>query len=100
MLREMTARELAEWQAFALAEPFGEDREDARFGSIVQILANINRKKHSRAYQLRECVVSPGDAFASASAKQDWRQMKMIAQMLTAASQKDARAATAKPKKG
>ena len=91
MLRSMTARQFHEWLYFAEMEPFGEDREDARFGSITQVLMNVNRnhKKRSKAFTLAESVVSGGDAFEGhviAPRAQSWQEMKELALILTAAS--------------
>lgn len=91
MLRELTCGQLMEWMVFSDLEPFGEDRQDARAGSIVQTLVNINRnsKKHPRPFKLEECIVHPpGDAVTKALMRrqQSWQQMKEMALALAAAS--------------
>ena len=81
MLRSMTAMQLREWMEFAELEPFGEDREDARFGSVVQVLMNVHRssKHHPSPYTLANAVLAGGDAFEEEHLKtQSWQEMKMI----------------------
>lgn len=92
MLRGMSARVLQEWMEFARVEPFGEDREDARFASVVQVVSNAHRdrKKRHRPYQLEDCVLAGGDAFSGATPKpiQSWQAMKAIGAAMTMGSQK------------
>jgi len=93
MLRSMTARQYLEWLEFARVEPFGEDRADARAGIIARILANIYRDRGARPtpYDLVDCVPHPaGDAFvgeegaaAPVRPRQDWREMKAMAMLLS-----------------
>jgi hypothetical protein len=80
----MTARQLLEWQTFAALEPFGEDREDARFGAVVQVVANANRnpKRKPRPFTLEDCTLSGGDALgASRRRRQTPQEMKAVARM-------------------
>lgn len=53
LLARMPARELDEWQAYARIEPFGEEREDLRMGTIASTIANtaFGRKKGSKAFK-------------------------------------------------
>ena len=92
MLRSMTAKQFQEWMTFAELEPFGEDREDARFGSVVQVLTNVyrNSKKHPAPYTLAACVLEGGDAFEGAQVRkpQSWQEMKMIGMTAAVASAK------------
>lgn len=87
MLSEMTAMQLLEWHVYAELEPFEEERQDLRFASIVQTLANIHRdrKRKTQAYTLDEMSLKFGDAPRRPPARQDWRAMKMIAQQMVAA---------------
>ena len=63
MLDEITWVQFAEWMAFADLMPFGEDREEYRFASIVSTLANINRdtKKQREPWPLDQFVLRFGD---------------------------------------
>jgi hypothetical protein len=49
----MTAREMDEWRAYARIEPFGEERDDLRMGTIAATVANSApfRKKGSKAFK-------------------------------------------------
>lgn len=58
MLRETTAGELAEWEAFAGLEPFGSPVEDHRAGVVASTIANCNRAPGGRAFE-------PSDFFPS-----------------------------------
>ncbi len=82
MLRSLTSKQLQEWMAFAELEPFGEDREDARFGSVVQVLMNVHRSTKHRPspYTLADTVLEGGDAFEAVVVRQPqtWQHMKMI----------------------
>jgi hypothetical protein len=44
MLAEMTASDLAEWEAFAALEPWGAAVEDHRAGVIASTVANVAGK--------------------------------------------------------
>lgn len=90
--------------AFYKREPWGEDREDLRFASVVQVLMNVNRnsQKHPGAFTLQEASLTGGDQFeietkagteqgrpaTEVKPRQDWQQMKMIAMMALAPPQK------------
>lgn len=43
MLRDMGARQLFEWFAFAALEGFGERRADMRMGILASLIANVHR---------------------------------------------------------
>ena len=93
MLRSITAKQLQEWVTFARLEPFGEDREDARIGSVVQVLMNLHRnsKKTPRPYVLAESVLAGGDAFEGdepSGRAQSWQEMKMIGMLASVSSKK------------
>jgi hypothetical protein len=46
--------EFVGWQAYALLEPFGEERGDLRAGIVAATIANVNRGKNTRPYRPRE----------------------------------------------
>jgi hypothetical protein len=48
LLSRISSRELAEWQAFSLLEPFGERRADLRAAIIASTIANANRDKDKK----------------------------------------------------
>lgn len=50
MYREVDSVELAEWQAYYDLEPFGDQQANIRAGIIAATIANVNRKKNTRAF--------------------------------------------------
>jgi len=71
MLDEISWNDFVEWMAFADLVPFGEDREEYRFASIVSTLANVNRdtKKRKEPWPLDQFVLRFGDMPEPASLK-------------------------------
>lgn len=59
LLDSLSSRELTEWQAYALLEPFGEERADHRMATNTMVLANANRdaKKHPRPYTIEDFML-------------------------------------------
>ncbi len=51
LLRELTARQYAEWIEFYGVDPFGEQRADLRAGIICATMNNRWRGKHEQAMQ-------------------------------------------------
>jgi len=96
MLREMSAKQFYEWLMFYQLEPFGEDREDARFASIVQVLMNAyrNTKKRTRPYLLGDAVLVGGDieypVDGAPKQRQAWQAMKAFAMRAMAVSKEGA----------
>lgn len=41
MLEQLTAQQLAEWEAYNVLDPIGEHRDDARMGILASTFANI-----------------------------------------------------------
>jgi hypothetical protein len=60
MLSEMTATDLAEWEAFAALEPWGAAVEDHRAGVIASTVANYAGKSLRKGKEL-----APSDLFPS-----------------------------------
>lgn len=67
MLAEMTATELAEWDAFLALEPWGAEAADHRAGVIAATIANVNRRKGSAPFQPSDFFPSRAQAFLQAS---------------------------------
>lgn len=61
VLAEMDSRELSEWAAYDLVEPFGPWREDLRSGIVASTVANALRGKNGRSYQPTDFVPKFGD---------------------------------------
>jgi hypothetical protein len=87
MLRSITATQFMTWQAYAALEPFGEERDDYRAASIVQMLANVNRdpKKHKDGFAITDFLLRFGDSEGPRAEKKDWKQMKAMTQFIAEA---------------
>lgn len=77
MLRRMSSRELTEWMAFYALEPFGGDHAYLGDAITASTVANVNRKKGSKA-------TKPGDFIPKFEREaQTVDEMIQVAQMLT-----------------
>jgi hypothetical protein len=54
MLREMDARELAEWEAYEKLEPFGEERADLRMAIMTANILNALRGKKGKKAKIKD----------------------------------------------
>lgn len=43
LLAELTSEQVSEWEAYFRLDPFSEDKEDLRFGSLCSFIVNIAR---------------------------------------------------------
>lgn len=77
MLRGLSARQFAEWQAYEAVEPFDETRMDARFSALMTLLANINRDPKRQPFTEADFRFLFGDA-AEVVKPKTWQQMKAI----------------------
>lgn len=57
MLRGMSARQFFGWLAFDAMNPLGERRGDMRAALVAQLLANINRPKGHRGFELKDFML-------------------------------------------
>ena len=53
----MDSRELSEWQAFSIVEPFGEERDDMRSALIACTIANANRSAKQPAFRIQDFML-------------------------------------------
>jgi hypothetical protein len=84
-VRELTAKQLLEWEYFAEIEPFTFDierRADFRAAQVAQMIANVNRGKR-KAYTIDEFVLKFDEA--KKEHKKSWQEMQKIAYMIAAA---------------
>lgn len=81
MLRSLTARQFAEWMAFAELEPFGELRDDYRAASIREMVYNINVSKKDRK-PLEDFLLNFGDSEKPSKKKQTWQDQKAMFLMM------------------
>jgi hypothetical protein len=51
LLRSLTSRQFAEWQAFYAVDPFGDQRADLRSGIVACTIANRMRGKNENPSQ-------------------------------------------------
>lgn len=59
LLERTDSRELAEWQAFYALEPWGNEVEWLRFGTVASIIANVNRGRNRRPFRPTDFVPKP-----------------------------------------
>ena len=58
MLSKISAKKFIRWVAFLNIDPQGERRADLRTGIIASTLANINKKKDTKAYDASDFMPS------------------------------------------
>ena len=77
-MSRLDSRELTEWYADYLTEPWSERRADIRAAIIAQILAEINRdrKRRPRPYRLDEFMAVPPPEQKKKA--MPWQAMKMM----------------------
>lgn len=56
-MRRIDSRELSEWMAYYSIEPFGEIRADWRQAMTSMILANANRGKGGRSFNIKDFML-------------------------------------------
>ena len=61
LLAEMDSRELTEWMAYDVVEPFGDGRGDVQAGVVASTIANIHRAKSARPYRPTDFVPRFGE---------------------------------------
>jgi hypothetical protein len=61
LLAEMDSRELTEWMAYDVVEPFGDGRGDIQAGVVASTIANIHRTKNARPYKPTDFVPRYGE---------------------------------------
>ena len=76
MLATTSSRELAEWEAYARLEPFGELRRDGMIGQLTAVLANVFRGPQADAYTPAHFVHIPASEDEAAYVKPaPWKAM-------------------------
>jgi hypothetical protein len=84
MLREITAKQFTEWEAYARLDPFSEVRADYRAASIAMTVYNMAVEgKHRK--KLEDFMLKWDSGDQPASKKQTWQQQQSIARMIVAA---------------
>lgn len=80
LLASMSSPELAEWMAYERVEPFGQWRADYRQAITSMLIANANRGKKDKAYEVGDFMVMPEDR--PKKKIMDWRKMKQVFQAI------------------
>jgi len=80
--RSLTAKQFMGWEHYAQLEPFNELRDDYRFASIVQILANLYRAKNQRPYSLQDFVLQFGEPEEAKKTTQTPEQQEMMMRLI------------------
>lgn len=81
MLREIGARQLFEWFAFAGLEGFGERKADLRMGIIASLIANVHRDTKRKASPFK-----PGDFIPRIKEDEDRKSVQDLKAALDAIS--------------
>ena len=79
LLSRISSRELTEWRAYCLREPFGEERADLRAGIVASTTANVFRKSGTQPYKAQDLMPKFGRE------KQDWREQLARVKAINAA---------------
>lgn len=83
LLARISARELAEWMAYFMVEPFGEERADVRAAIVAATVANTARdpKRRRRSFQASEFM----PRFERKKERQTWQEQLQIVEMFNVA---------------
>jgi len=75
----MSSEEFEKWKAFYLVEPFGNTRDDHRFGVVAATIVNTFKKKSATA-------VKPSEFFPGYKPRsQTWEEQLRIVEMMNIA---------------
>ena len=77
LLGRISSRELTEWMAFSQLEPFGADAGFLGHAITSRTVANVNRPKGQKAYEVKDFMPN------YERKKQSVEEMVQIAQMMT-----------------
>ncbi len=87
MLSDMSALDIAEWEAYYQIEPFGEYQTNYAAGVIASTFANIHRKKGARAYK-PEDFMPERKLVSSTPKKQSVEQQALILRQIASTHKK------------
>lgn len=87
MLRQLSAHQIAEWEAYNRLDPIGEERDDFRIAHLMSLIFNIHLQENSKK-QLSEKDLKTALDFMvewddeirnkKKAKKQSWQEMKEI----------------------
>ncbi len=76
MLARISSRELTEWEAYeVIAGPIGDDRLDHLFAMLQAVIANGNRGKRQRPFEIKQFLPQWGRAKQRSDAPMDGYQL-------------------------
>ena len=81
LLARIESRELTEWATFYQLEPFGQEAEGLGSAIVAATIANVNREKGAKAFEVADFLPK----FGEAKKEQSVEEMIQLAQMFTAA---------------
>jgi hypothetical protein len=83
LLARVSSRELSEWRAYFMLEPFGEERADMRAAIVASTVANTARdpKRRRRPFQASEFM----PRFEWKKERQGWEEQLRIVEMFNMA---------------
>lgn len=87
MMSEISVHEFREWRAYYDLEPFGEERQDLRIGSLVATILNIARKRGKPPISVRDGTIKVGEPVARKA--KPWQTLKAIGASIAGAFRKD-----------
>ena len=78
---------MSEWQAYFSLEPFGERRADYRNALLCCILANANRGKDQKAFEVSDFLPTYPEDLPDEDAEEPepWKEQLAMAELITAA---------------
>lgn len=78
LLRELTSKQLTEWMAYSLLEPFGPKRDDERAGVLASVTIQPHLKK-GKKIKPEDFFPDRTKIFGLGKKKQSWKeQMKIL----------------------
>lgn len=98
MLKQMSAKELAEWEMFYFLEPFGEYQTNYAAGIIASMIANVYKKKDAKSFVPDDFIPKRDLAYKS-SKKQSIEQQKLILRQMASVYKKKLKKKKPKGKK-
>lgn len=89
MLRSITWPQFVQWMEYAEAEPFGDRRQDWHAASLCATMMNQTAMlmRSETRFNVRDFLLDfDGEEKPTPAPEKSWQEMRMIAQMLAAAS--------------
>ena len=77
LLKQLTSKQVAEWEAYSQIEPFGGRHRDSYFGLLMALIANTNRdpKRRSKPFKPVDFMIPTAWDKATKTVKQTPEQI-------------------------